>query len=93
MTARPQPLKGTYLVAQTDAAGKRVELMDTRRPQAGGHRPGRSTPPKANVTTYKLVGPQYFNFFAIVMAAVGVLFILVAALYKERNHLREDATA
>ena len=91
--ARPdgkhQPLSGTYLVAATDEAHKRVELMDAvdRKPVASA---GVFDASKADVTTYKLVGPQYFNFFALVMACVGVLFVFVAAFYKERVHLRKD---
>ena len=45
------------------------------------------------VATYRLVGPQYFNFFALVMACVGVLFIFVAMLYKEKTHLRDETAA
>ena len=45
------------------------------------------------MSTYKLVGPQYFNFFAMVMAGVGVLFIVVAMLYKEKTHLRDEGEA
>jgi POT family proton-dependent oligopeptide transporter len=86
---KQEPLAGTFLVAETDAAGGRVRLMDSvdRRPVASA---GRFDAAKAHVSTYKLVGPQYFHFFAAVMAAVGVVFIAVAALYKERTHLRED---
>jgi hypothetical protein len=36
------------------------------------------------------VGPQYFNFFAYWMAAFGVVFIGVAILYREQDHVRED---
>ena len=42
------------------------------------------------VATYKLVGPQYFNFFAYLMAGTGVLFIFVAMLYRERTYVRGD---
>ena len=43
------------------------------------------------MSTYKLVGPQYFNFFALLMAVVGVLFIVVAIFYKEKTHVRDEA--
>ena len=42
------------------------------------------------VSTYKLVGPQYFNFFAYLMAGFGVLFIGVAVLYRGQDHVRAD---
>ncbi len=89
---KTQPLKGTYLVAATDEAAHRVRLMDPvdRKPLAST---GTLDASKSKVTTYRLVGPQYFNFFAMVMAGVGLLFILVAALYKEQSHLREEDPA
>jgi POT family proton-dependent oligopeptide transporter len=89
---KTEPLKGTYLVAQLDEPGKRVKLMDAvdRKPIVST---GTFDASKATVTTYKLVGPQYFNFFAFVMGCVGVVFILVAALYKEQSHLRTDAAS
>jgi len=87
---KPQPLKGTYLVAQTDEAARRVRLMDVveRRPVASS---GNYDETKSEVSTYKLVGPQYFDFFAILMGVVGLLFIVVAFFYKEKTHLRDEA--
>jgi POT family proton-dependent oligopeptide transporter len=89
---KQQPLAGTYLVAENDTAQNRVKLMDTveRRPVVTT---GAFDMAKAKVATYKLVGPQYFNFFAMVMAGVGVLFIFVAAMYRERTHLRDESHA
>ncbi len=87
---KTQPLSGTFLIAALDAAGKRVELMDVvdRKPLASR---GSFDAGQAEVSTYRLVGPQYFNFFAMVMAGVGVLFIFVAMLYKEQTHLRDES--
>jgi proton-dependent oligopeptide transporter, POT family len=84
------PLKGTYLVAQTDQAARRVRLMDVvaRRPVASK---GSYDGAKSDVSTYRLVGPEYFDFFATMMAVVGLLFIVVAYFYKEKTHLRDDA--
>ena len=85
---KTHPLKGTYLVAESDDAAQRLRLMDAvdRKPIAST---GTFDGSKATVTTYRLVGPEYFNFFAMVMAGVGVLFILVAMLYKEQSHVRD----
>jgi hypothetical protein len=44
----------------------------------------------ASVSTYRLVGPEYFNFFAYLMFACGVVFIGVAMLYREQVHVRPD---
>jgi POT family proton-dependent oligopeptide transporter len=87
---KEQPLSGTFLVATPDAEGKRVKLMDVvdRKPVVTK---GSFDASQAEVATYKLVGPQYFNFFALVMACVGLLFIFVAAFYKERTHLRDES--
>ena len=88
--SKSQPLSGTYLVATTDEAGKRVKFMDA--PSIGSRSParGRSTLRRRRCRLYKLVGPQYFNFFALMMACVGLLFIFVAMLYRERTHLRDE---
>ncbi len=86
---KPQPLQGTFLVAQTDVAGHRMKLMDVveRKPVATT---GTYDGSKAEASTYKLVGPEYFDFFALLMAIVGVLFIVVAFFYKEQTHLRDE---
>lgn len=82
------PLEGTYLVKTIEPSSSRVELMDVvdRKPVAtrGTFETG------AKVETYRLVGPQYFLFFAIAMAIMGVLFVFVAMLYKEKTHLRDE---
>jgi len=85
-----RPLKGTYLVAQTDEAAKRVRLMDVveRKPVAST---GNYDGAKSHVSTYNLVGPEYFKFFATMMAVVALLFVVVAFFYKEKTHLRDEA--
>ncbi len=84
-----QPLQGTYLVKAVDGAGGRVELMDVvdRKPVATQ---GTFDAAKAQVSTYRLVGPEYYNFFTLLMSAVGLLFIVVAMLYKEKTHVRDE---
>jgi len=83
-------LAGTYLVKTVDAAASRVELMDVVERKAMTST-GTFDAAKAQVSTYRLVGPQYFQFFTLLMSAVGVLFIFVAMLYKERTHLRDES--
>ena len=86
---KTEPLAGTFLVAETDPSKNRVRLMDVvdRKPVASS---GTFAPEKAEASTYKLVGPEYFNFFAMMMAGVGVLFIFVAMFYREKTHLRDE---
>jgi POT family proton-dependent oligopeptide transporter len=81
------PLAGTFLVAEE--RGDRVRLMDNQHRQ-DVDTSGTWNQAGAVVSTYKLVGPQYFNFFAFWMAAFGVLFIGVAMLYREQVYVRED---
>jgi proton-dependent oligopeptide transporter, POT family len=82
-----EPLQGTFLVAATE--GNRVRLMDNahRRSVAtsGQWRDG------ASVSTYRLVGPQYFNFFAFVVLGFALLFIGVAVLYQGQTYVRAEA--
>jgi len=84
----PRPLEGTFLVAEIDPAASRLRLMDvveraSLRTQ-GQYRGG-------EVATYRLVGPNYFYFFVVVMGIMGVIFIFVAAAYREKTHVRADA--
>ena len=81
------PLAGTFLVAEV--RGNVVRLMDNEHRLAVATT-GRWNAMEAAVSTYKLVGPQYFNFFAYWMAAFGVVFIGVAMLYREQDHVRSD---
>jgi POT family proton-dependent oligopeptide transporter len=84
-----QPLAGTYLVASTDEARKRVKLMDVVDRKAFASA-GTFDGVHTRAVTYKLVGPQYFNFFAFLMAGVGLLFVFVAMFYREKTHLRDE---
>ena len=84
------PLEGTFLAAEVQ--GERVRLMDNehRKPVVTT---GQWDAGHAEVSTYKLVGPEYFNFFAYAMAAMGVVFIFVALAYRERTYVRADGDA
>jgi POT family proton-dependent oligopeptide transporter len=81
------PLEGTFLVAE--AQGSRVRLMDNEHRQAVVTI-GEWDATHAEVSTYRLVGPEYFNFFAWVMTGMGVVFIFVAMAYRERSFVRAD---
>jgi POT family proton-dependent oligopeptide transporter len=87
---KAQGLSGTFLVAANDVDGKRLELMDVvdRKPVVTR---GVFDAAKAEVSTYRLVGPEYFNFFAIMMTCMGILFVFVAMFYREKTHLRDEA--
>ena len=81
------PLEGTFLVAEIE--GSRVRLMDRehRQPVVTS---GAWNAAGAGVSTYRLVGPQYFSFFAYIMGGVAVLFVGVAMVYREQVHVRAD---
>ncbi len=85
-------LNGTFLIAEIDAAQNRARLADTihRAPVATT---GSFATETAQVSTYKLVGPDYFLFFAGTGAAAALGFMLVAGFYRDRSYVRaSDAT-
>lgn len=84
-------LNGTYLVAEIDTASSRLRLMD-----AIDRKPLKSSGqfnPKAEVSTYRLVGPAYFYFFIGVMCLMGLIFIVYASFYKEQDFVRTEEGA
>ena len=85
-------LAGTYLVGEVDAASSRLRLLDKvyRQPLRTS---GVFEPAKAEVSTYALVGPIYFLFFAALMAAAALLYIFYAMWFKETTFVREDVVA
>ena len=85
-------LNGTFLIAEIDASSNRVRLVDAihRQPLAST---GVFTPASATVSTYKLVGPDYFLFFAGVAGGAAVIFIFVAGFYRERTYVRASEAA
>ena len=84
------PLAGTFLIGEIDTAGKRIRLLDKveRRDVVSS---GAFAADKADVSTYALVGPVYFLFFAALMGGMAVLFIFFAVSIKERTFVRDDA--
>jgi POT family proton-dependent oligopeptide transporter len=82
-----QELAGTYLVQTVDPAASRLQLMDavTRKPLSST---GTFEPATATVSTYALVGPVYFIFFAVILGVLAVVFVFVAVTVKETTHVR-----
>ncbi|HUS25348.1 MAG TPA: oligopeptide:H+ symporter [Candidatus Binatia bacterium] len=82
------PLQGTFLVAEIDAAAQRLRLMDVvNRQSVASTGEYKDT---AQVSTYYLVGPNYFYFFVAVMAVMGVIYVFVAMWVKEKTYVRAD---
>lgn len=86
---KTEELAGTYLVQTVDATGGRLRLMDsvTRQPIVTS---GSFDAAHAEVSTYALVGPVYFLFFAGLLAILAVIFVFVALTVKETVHVRAD---
>jgi proton-dependent oligopeptide transporter, POT family len=80
------PLAGTFIVGEI--VNGEATLLDvvSRTPVASSG----DFDPAARVTTYKLVGPQFFMFFCYLMLGTGVLWIFVASMVKEQTHVRVD---
>jgi len=89
---KAEALAGTFLIGKIDTAGKRIKLIEKvdRKSVASS---GTFDAKKAEVSTYALVGPVYFLFFAGLMGGLAVLYILFAMRLKEQTHVREDGAA
>jgi proton-dependent oligopeptide transporter, POT family len=79
-----EPLGGTYIVGESRAGGAVLLDVVNRQPVSsyGQLAPG------TEISTYRLVGPQYFLFFCLMMLVTGVLWIFVAVTVKERSFVR-----
>jgi POT family proton-dependent oligopeptide transporter len=88
---KTRALEGTFLVAEIDGAQHRLRLMDVieRKPIATQGR----FKPQSEVSTYYLVGPNYFYFFVAVMTVIGIVYIFVAMAVKEQTFVRADAAS
>lgn len=80
------PLAGTFVVAALE--GDRALLNDVvdRKPVASS---GVFQAQSASVSTWRLVGPQFFLFFAGLMSVTGIGWIFVAMRYREKTYVRE----
>ena len=87
-----ESLDGTFLVGTVDAEHGRVSLLNAEDRTPTITR-GSFDAQHAQVSTYALVGPAYFMFFAKLMAVVATLFIAVAYFYRERTFVRAEAAA
>ncbi len=86
---KPAPLAGTYIVGEIDAAAKRLRLIDKADRKAVVSSGGFDAA-KAQVSTYALVGPMYFLFFAGLMGGIALLYIVFAMWLKEKTYVRDD---
>lgn len=86
---KAEALGGTYLVSRVEAGTGRLQLMDAVTRKAIVSR-GSFDAAKAKVSTYALVGPGYFTFFAAIMGAVAVLFVFIATIVPEVTYVRAE---
>jgi proton-dependent oligopeptide transporter, POT family len=87
---KTESLDGTFLIGSVDAEHGRVSLLNAEDRTPAVTR-GSFDAQHAEVSTYALVGPAYFMFFAKLMAVVATLFIGVAYFYRERTYVRTEA--
>jgi proton-dependent oligopeptide transporter, POT family len=85
-----EALAGTYIVGAVESGQGRVSLLNAEDRSPTATR-GAFDAQHADVSTYALVGPAYFMFFAELMAVVAVLFIAVAYFSRERTYVRAEA--
>jgi POT family proton-dependent oligopeptide transporter len=86
---KTEPLAGTYIVGAIDAAGHRLNIIDKvdRKPVVSS---GQFVVAASAVSTYALVGPVYFLFFAALMGVLALIYIGFAIVAKEKTYVRED---
>ncbi|HEY0914328.1 MAG TPA: MFS transporter [Solimonas sp.] len=86
-SGKTAPLGGTYIVGEIrDGQALLLDVVNRQPVSAtGDFRPG------AEVSTYRLVGPQFFLFFCYLMLGAGLLWIVVATRVKEQTFVRQDA--
>ncbi len=84
---KDKPLQGTFVAAEVDTAGSRVRLIDnvTRQSLVSS---GTFDAQKGLVATTRLVGAQYFLFFAEILGFLAFIYIFVARRYKEESYVR-----
>jgi proton-dependent oligopeptide transporter, POT family len=89
---KAEPLAGTFLVAEIDPSGRRLRLMDKvdRQPVVSS---GTFDAAKGEVSTYTLVGPMYFLFFAALMTVFALVYVFFAMWLKEKTFVREDGVS
>jgi hypothetical protein len=81
-----KPLEGTFLVGERrDGMTSLLDVVD-RKPVAATGRFNAA----AEVSTYRLVGPQFFMFFFYLMTGTGVVWMLVSGFLKEQTYVRQD---
>lgn len=81
-------LAGTFLVAEIQ--GQRVRIMDVARaPVVTTGELG----PKAEVSTYALVGGAYYYFFIAMIWIAALIFAIYAKFYKEKDFVRTEEPA
>lgn len=84
---KTEPLEGTFIIGEIHDSEALLLDVVTRKPVAASG----LFNPKAAITTYRLVGSQFFMFFSYLMVAAGVLWILVATNLKEKTFIRLEA--
>ncbi|HEY0974423.1 MAG TPA: MFS transporter [Solimonas sp.] len=79
-------LAGTFIVGDSrDGTAPLLDVVHRKPVTASGQFNA-----EAQVSTYKLVGPQFFMFFCYLALAAGVTWIFVSRLLKEQTYVRQD---
>ncbi len=86
-SGKTRSLGGTYIVGEIQDGQAPLLDVVTRQPvSATGE-----FKPSARVSTYRLVGPEFFLFFSYLMLGAAVLWIFVAMRIREQTFVRQDA--
>ncbi len=84
---RARALGGTYVIGEIrDGEALLLDVVNRQPVAATGH-----LKPAAGVSTYSLVGPEFFLFFSYLMLGAALLWVFVAMRIREQSFVRLDA--
>ncbi|HEY0916566.1 MAG TPA: hypothetical protein VGE22_16955, partial [Solimonas sp.] len=84
---RTRALGGTYVIGEIrDGEALLLDVVNRQPVAATGH-----LKPAAGVSTYSLVGPEFFLFFSYLMLGAALLWVFVAMRIREQTFVRLDA--
>ncbi len=83
------PLTGTFLVGHMNAEKQCFTLWDIDRKDVASFGSYEANE-KSEYSIFKLKGADYFYFFALMMAVVGFLFIIVSENYKGKTYIQSE---
>ncbi|MEX0810678.1 MAG: POT family MFS transporter [Chitinophagales bacterium] len=87
--AKETALNGTFIIEKIDTESGLMQVIDVERKGLETFGETKSFE-KAELSTFKLTGSNYFYFFAALMCGTAVLFIILAIFYREEVYIQSE---